>query len=150
MINYARHDEEFYGIFKLISGEEVLGKAVLTEDHDETLVFLQNPVALQIIHRDLDDEKVSRGIGFAKWQQLSDDDFFILREKDIISVSTMSKAVVLMYEAFIMSEEDDGLGKKNNNKTNPDRSSGYLGAIDDTRKLLEKIFKSPGNGGTPL
>ena len=28
MINYAKHDEEFYGIFKLVSGEEVLGKAV--------------------------------------------------------------------------------------------------------------------------
>ena len=145
MINYAKHDEEFYGIFKLISGEEVLGKAVLTEDHDETLVFLQNPVALQIIHRDLDDEKVSRGIGFAKWQQLSDDDFFILREKDIISVSTMSKAVVLMYEAFIMTDEDGGTEKKSSVRTDPDRSSGYLGAIDDTRRLLEKIFKNPGH-----
>ena len=145
MINYAKHDEEFYGIFKLISGEEVLGKAVLTEDHDETLAFLQNPVALQIIHRDLDDEKVSRGIGFAKWQQLSDDDFFILREKDIISVSTMSKAVVLMYEAFIMTDEGGGTEKKSSVQTDPDRSSGYLGAIDDTRRLLEKIFKNPGH-----
>jgi len=148
MINYAKHDEEFYGIFKLISGEEVLGKAVLTEDNDETLVFLQNPVALQIIHKDLDDEKVTRGIGFAKWQQLSDDDFFILREKDIITVSSMSKAVILMYEAFVMSEVDSIDEKRSSAQTDPNRSSGYLGAIDDTRKLLEKIFKSPGNGGS--
>ena len=49
MINYARHDEEFYGIFKLVNGEEVLGKAVLTEDNGETLVFIQNPVCTQII-----------------------------------------------------------------------------------------------------
>lgn len=148
MINYAKHDEEFYGIFKLISGEEVLGKAVLTEDNDETLVFLQNPVALQIIHKDLDDEKVTRGIGFAKWQQLSDDDFFILREKDIITVSSMSKAVILMYEAFVMSEVDNIDEKRSSAQTDPNRSSGYLGAIDDTRKLLEKIFKNPGNGGS--
>jgi len=148
MINYAKHDEEFYGIFKLISGEEVLGKAVLTEDNDETLVFLQNPVALQIIHKDLDDEKVTRGIGFAKWQQLSDDDFFILREKDIITVSSMSKPVILMYEAFVMSEVDNIDEKRSSAQTDPNRSSGYLGAIDDTRKLLEKIFKSPGNGGS--
>lgn len=148
MINYAKHDEEFYGIFKLISGEEVLGKAVLTEDNDETLVFLQNPVALQIIHKDLDDEKVTRGIGFAKWQQLSDDDFFILREKDIITVSSMSKPVILMYEAFVMSEVDNIDEKRSSAQTDPNRSSGYLGAIDDTRKLLEKIFKNPGNGGS--
>ena len=39
MINYAKHDEEFHGIFKLVSGEEILAKAVLTEDHGESLVF---------------------------------------------------------------------------------------------------------------
>ena len=32
MINYAKHDEEFHGIFKLVSGEEILAKAVMTED----------------------------------------------------------------------------------------------------------------------
>ncbi len=32
MINYARHDEEFHGIFKLLNGEEILAKAVITEE----------------------------------------------------------------------------------------------------------------------
>ena len=41
MISYAKHEEEFYGVFKLVSGEEVLGKAVLTEDSGETLCFIQ-------------------------------------------------------------------------------------------------------------
>ena len=27
MISYAKHEEEFYGVLKLINGEEVLGKA---------------------------------------------------------------------------------------------------------------------------
>ena len=36
MINYAKHDEEFYGVFKLVSGDEVLGKAILTNDELET------------------------------------------------------------------------------------------------------------------
>ena len=31
MINYAKHDDEFHGVFKLVSGEEVLAKAVLTD-----------------------------------------------------------------------------------------------------------------------
>ena len=34
MINYARHDEEFHGVIKLNNGEEILGKAILTEDNE--------------------------------------------------------------------------------------------------------------------
>ena len=39
MINFIKHEEEFYGIFKLVSGDEVLAKAVITKDHQESLVF---------------------------------------------------------------------------------------------------------------
>ena len=50
MISYAKHEEEFYGVFKLVSGEEVLGKAVLTEDNGETLCFVQNPVSTVVMN----------------------------------------------------------------------------------------------------
>ena len=38
-INYVKHDEEFHGVFKLVSGEEVLAKAVMSteENCDESL-----------------------------------------------------------------------------------------------------------------
>ena len=32
MINYTKKDHEFHGIFKLVSGEEILAKAMITED----------------------------------------------------------------------------------------------------------------------
>ena len=64
MINYAKHDEEFYGIFKLVSGEDALGKALITEDNGESLVFIQDPVTLEIFTKELEDGKVARGMGF--------------------------------------------------------------------------------------
>lgn len=139
MINYAKHDEEFYGVFKLLNGEEVLGKAVLTEDNNETLVFIQDPVCTQIITKELDDGRTVRGMGFAKWMQFSDEEFFILREKDILTVTSMSKEVSFMYEAFIMGEDDE---KKNKTKIELEPEMGYLGKIDEARKLFEKIYKS--------
>jgi len=60
MINYARHDEEFYGIFKLISGDEIVGKAVLTEDNGESIVFITDPVSIEFITRELDDGKIAK------------------------------------------------------------------------------------------
>ncbi|AOO15394.1 hypothetical protein WH050310_120 [Cyanophage S-RIM12_WH_05_0310] len=139
MINYARHDEEFYGVFKLLNGEEVLGKAVLTEDEGETLVFLQDPVCTQVIHKELEEGKMIRGVGFSKWMQFSNEDFFILREKDILTVTSMSKEVSYLYEAFILSEDDE---KSSKTKVDLEPEMGYLGKIDEARKLLEKIYRS--------
>ena len=143
MINYAKHDEEFYGIFKLLNGEEILGKSVLTEDNGETLVFIQNPVAIQLITKEIDDTKVARGMGFTKWQQLSDDDFFILREKDIITVSTMSKEIAFMYESFV--SEDTVEDIREERKAEASDMDGYLGTVNDARKYLEQLYKKNNN-----
>ena len=140
MINYARHDEEFYGIFKLINGEEVLGKAVLTEDNGETLVFIQNPVCTQIITKETEEGRTVRGIGFAKWMQFSDEDFFILREKDILLVSSMSKEVIFLYESFNLDEDD---GKKSDSQMELEPEMGYLGNVSAARHLLEECYKNP-------
>ena len=83
MISYAKHEEEFYGVLKLVSGEEVLGKAVLTNEGNETLCFIQNPIAVQMVEKELDGDRLARGIGFSKWMQLSDENFYVIREKDL-------------------------------------------------------------------
>ena len=139
MISYARHDEEFYGIFKLLNGEEVLGKAVLTEDEGSTLVFIQDPVCTQIVTKESDDGRTVRGVGFAKWMQFSDEDFFIIREKDILTVTSMSKEVTFLYEAFLLG---DNLDKKDTTKIDPEPEMGYLGKINEARSRFERIYKS--------
>ena len=142
MINYAKHDEEFYGIFKLVSGEEVLGKeAVITDDENETLVFIQDPVAVQVITKEIDEQKVARGMGFAPWMQMSDEDFFIIREKDIIAVASMKKEMIIPHEAYLLGE--GGMDKKKKEThLKLDPSMGYLGSIDNARSLFEKIYRS--------
>ena len=140
MINYARHDEDFYGVFKLLNGEEVLGRALITEDNGESLVFIQDPVCTQIITKETEEGKTIRGIGFAKWMQFSDEEFYIIREKDIVTLTTMSKEMTLLYEAFICGEDIEE--KKEKRKVNLESSMGYLGKIDEARKLFERIYKS--------
>ena len=140
MINYARHDEEFYGIFKLTSGDEIVGKAVLTEDDGESIVFLTDPVVIEFITRELDDGKIAKGMGFSHWMQMSDEDFFIIREKDIISLASLSPEYTMMYEAYIGGDDPQ---KKDRKKIDLDRDMGYLGKIDEARKLFERIYKNP-------
>ena len=142
MISYAKHEEEFYGVFKLVSGEEVLGKAVLTEDSGETLCFVQNPVSTIVVNNKDDEGRNVRGVGFAKWMQFSDEDFYIIREKDVLTVSSMSKEVSFMYEAFVQSENNGKPPKKDRSKVDPEPNMGYLGKIHDARSLFERIYNS--------
>ena len=139
MINYAKHDEEFYGIFKLVNGEEVCGRAVITEDQGESIIFLTNPVTIEIFTKEIEDGKVARGMGFAHWMQLSDEDFFIVREKDVISLASMSKEYIFMYEAYVNGEQ---VVKPDLKRVSPQKEMGYLGSIDDARKIFEKIYKN--------
>jgi hypothetical protein len=139
MINYAKHDEEFYGLFKLVNGDDIVSKAVLTEDDGESIVFLTSPVVIEIFTRDLEDGKVARGMGFSHWMQMSDEEFFILREKDIISLASLSKEYIVMYEAYLSGDDSHAQRKK----IDLDRDMGYLGKIDDARKLFERIYKNP-------
>ena len=142
MISYAKHEEEFYGVFKLVSGEEVLGKAVLTEDSGETLCFVQNPVSTIVVNNKDDAGRNVRGVGFAKWMQFSDEDFYIIREKDVLTVSSMSKEVSFMYEAFVQSENNGKPPKKDRSKVDPEPNMGYLGKIHDARSLFERIYNT--------
>ena len=143
MINYAKHDEEFFGVFKLVNGDEVLARAVLTDDNGETIVFLQDPVCLHIITKEISDGKIAKGIGFTKWMQTSDEEFFILREKDIITIASMSKEFVLMYTSFLSDESEESTEEvSNETKAEPNRSDGYLGRIDEARKYFENLYNN--------
>lgn len=140
MINYTKKDQDFHGIFKLVSGEEVLAKAVITEDSGECLVFMQDPVVIHTITNPISDTKVMRGMGFTKWMPMSDEDFFIVRDRDIVTMGTMSKPIILMYEAFVAGTLDPNQPHKRQSSAKD--SEGYLGKIEEARKRFENLYRS--------
>lgn len=146
MINHVKHDEDFFGIFKLTNGEEVLAKAVVTQDQNESLCFLQDPVMVHVINKPMSENKVMRGVGFVKWQQLSDEEFFVVKEKDVVCIATMSREVQMLYESYLMTESGyEPSSSKAGYHVKADKSMGYIGTTEDYRKLFEKIFKAKNN-----
>lgn len=139
MINYAKHDEEFYGVIKLTTGEEILSKAVLTEDQGDTIIFMSDPILIEIFTKELDDGKVGKAMGFSSWMQMSDEEFFIVHEKDVVAIATMSEETVMMYENYINGQSPKKIDQK---KVDLDQGMGYRGNINDARKLFEKIYKN--------
>ena len=74
--------------------------------------------------------------------QMSDEEFIIVREKDIVALATMSKQHVLLYEAFLAQEFQSRRPRK---QIKLEKEMGYLGKIEDARNLFKKIYNNPSN-----
>ena len=69
-------------------------------------------------------------------------DINIILEKDILTISSMSKECIFMYESYLKGE--DPQDRRDQMEQGPEKHLGYLGSIDRARKLFEKIYTDPG------
>ena len=126
-------EDEFYASIKLrYSGEEIFGKVAASEEEDRTLLIVSNPIVIT-------ETKVrskTAGYKMEPWLKTSTEDMFILNMDDILTMSESTNLeMILCYEDFV--------GKMfRSNYSELDRKMGYLGTVEDTKKSLEKLFKS--------
>ena len=127
-------EEEFYGIIKLISGEEVFAKICPCEDDGDTLLMLDSPVTMETI--------VVRQLGMttikvSPWIKMSDEDLFIIKMDKIITVTEVSdKDLIKMHIKYVKDKN------RKSNKTKLSEKMGYLSSIADAIISLEKLYKS--------
>ena len=147
-LNYIKTDEEFYGIHKLVSGEEVIGRIIVTDENGTTLAFIQDP-ALVHSYDTAAQGKPAVAVGLKRWMVFSDEDFYIVAEDKILTVAPLSTEATIMYQFFV--KQELGPAKKKTNPMAPDVISepselnykqGYIGTVEEARKKLEDLFKS--------
>ena len=139
MINYIRHDHEFYGVAKLSSGDEVMGVMIATKQDGQTLIFVQDPATPKEAPMKRGDE-VGLAIGLVKWMMWSDEEFFILQEADIISVAPMSFPAQSMYKLWLRKEQ--GIDDDKNWQVDVNKNMGLVGKVSEMRKRLEDQWKN--------
>jgi hypothetical protein len=141
MISYIRHDEEFYFIAKLVSGEEIVGQGFAVEEDGLTQIFITEPVEIQVITKS-SNNSVVKGVSMNKWMQFSDEDFFILNEKDIISIGGLSDEMIHMYNLFIKKASSNQTVEDaiEEHEVELDNEMGYVSSVSEARKRLEQIY----------
>ena len=142
MINYIRHDHEFYGVAKLSSGDEVMGVMIATKEEGQTLIFVQDPATPREAPVKKGDE-VGLAIGLVRWMMWSDEEFFILQEGDIISVAPMSIAAQAMYKLW--QRKELGVDDDKNWQVDVNKNMGLVGKVSEMRKKLEDQWRNQKN-----
>ena len=144
MISYIQHDKEFYGVLKLSSGDDVIGTMICTEGLDEsnrgtTIIFISNPAKMKQVEINQPD-KQGVGVGLIKWQFFSEEEFYVVSEKDVISIAPLSRQGIQAYRQWL--KQDFGIEEiEGGRPIKPDMGS--RGKVSTARVLLEKLFNAP-------
>ena len=127
-------EEDFYATLKFKSGEEVFAKVAASEEEDRTMLIVHNPITICEV-------KQKGGIVGYKvepWLKTSTEDMFIINLSDVLTLSESNDVeIIMVYQSFVR----DSAREKCSQAT-MSRKMGYLGKVDDTKEILEKIFKN--------
>jgi len=125
--------DEFVATIKLVTGEEILSKVVITNDHQEETIVLDNPLICQEVRSY--GANIPMGYKFEPWIKMSDEDVFIVHMTSIITMSEIKDKNVLKTYAEIV---EKGFDRKDPELT---REMGSRGTVKDCRDMIEKLYK---------
>ena len=126
-------EDDFYATVKFKSGEEIFAKVAASEEEGRTMLIVPH----HIIVKELKGRSGIVGYKIEPWLKTTTDDMFIINLNDILTLSESSDIeMIMMYQDYLRSSD-----KESQNQSSLNRKMGYLGTVNDTKELLEKIFK---------
>ena len=126
--------EEFHGVVKLITGEEIFALISIEETDQEPIIMLQSPVIMKML---------SNGAGqyvkIKPWLELPEEDLYLIKPDKIITMSEVKdKQIINFYERYLNDEEVDIVF---DGQVKLSDQMGYISTVEKSRKLLEELYK---------
>ena len=129
-------EEEFYASVKLVSGEEIFGEVLPSEENGRTVLIISDPVEIETVSMDGRHE----GLRMMPWlRSMPTEGMIIIPMDRVITVveAREESEVVAYYQRFIMTN----LGQRSSEKIKVTKKMGYVISVEKARESLENIFK---------
>ena len=129
-------DDDFYATLKLKSGEEIFCKIAPTEEENEILLLVSNPI---IVH-EVKGRVGIVGYKIEPWLKTTTEDMFLININDVLTMSESNDIeMITMHQNFVKHNDRNSDGSS---KYKLDRKMGYISTINDAKSILEKIYKT--------
>ena len=129
-------EDDFYATLKLKSGEEIFCKVASTEEENETLLLVSNPI---IVH-EVKGRVGVVGYKIEPWLKTTTEDMFLININDVLTMTESNDIeMIAMHQNFVKNNNLPGDGSS---KYKLDRKMGYIANIKDAKSILEKIYKT--------
>ena len=131
-------EEEFYASVKLVSGEEIFGEVMPSEENGRTVLIISDPVEIETVSMDGRHE----GLRMMPWlRSMPTEGIIIIPMDRVLTVveAQEDSEVVAYYQRFIMTNLAGGSSEMIKGK----KKMGYVISVEKARETLEKIYKKP-------
>ena len=129
-------EEDFYASVKLVSGEEIFGEVMPSEENGRTVLIISDPVEIETVSMNGSHE----GLRMMPWLRSMPTEGIITIPMDKVITVVEAKEdseVVAYYQKFIMTNLSGGSSEK----IKVTKKMGYVISVEDARKTLEKLYK---------
>ena len=130
-------EEDFYASVKLVSGEEIFGEVMPSEENGRTVLIISDPVEIETVNMNGSHE----GLRMMPWlRSMPNENIVIIPMDRVITVveAQADSEVVKYYEKFIFTNLQQGSAEK----IKVTKKMGYVISVEKARENLERIFKS--------
>ena len=129
-------DDDFYATLKLKSGEEIFCKVAPTEEENDIILLVSNPI---IVH-EVKGRVGIIGYKIEPWLKTTTEDMFLININDVLTMSESNDIeMITMHQNFVKHNDRNSDGSS---KYKLDRKMGYIANINDAKDILEKIYKT--------
>ena len=126
-------EEDFYATLKFKNGEEIFARIAASEEDNRTMLLVHHPILVS----EIKGKKGLLGYKVEPWLKTTREDMFIINMDNILTLSeSQDVEMIMMHQNFVRDSSED---ITNHSKIN--RRMGYLGNVNDTKEILEKLFK---------
>ena len=130
--------EEFHGVVKLITGEEIFGLVSIDENDGDPVIMLQSPVIMKVFNN-----PTGQYVKIKPWLEIPEEDIFLIKYDKIITMTEVkNEQMIQFYDRYL---SDDDFDFEIDGRVNLSNHMGLLSTVEDARKSLEEIFKIPSN-----
>ena len=125
---------EFYGVIKLITGEEIFATISIDDNDGDPIIMVQDPVIMKVLQN-----PTGHYVKVRPWLELPEDNVFLLKYEKIITMAEVTDhQMINFYERYLFNDdvdiELDGRVQLNTNL-------GFISTVEDARKKLEELYK---------
>ena len=126
-------EDDFYATLKFKNGDEIFARIAASEEDNRTMLLVHHPILVS----EIKGKKGLLGYKVEPWLKTTREDMFIINMDNVLTLSeSQDVEMIMMHQNFVRDSSQD---MTNHSKIN--RRMGYLGNVNDTKEILEKLFK---------
>jgi hypothetical protein len=128
-------EEDFYATIKFMNGEEIFTKVSSSEENGETILTLFSPIIINPIKNK---NGFVSGYRVEPWLKTTEEDLFVIKKDSILTIiENNDRRMINLHCKYIQN-----YFKPSSNSEKLTKEMGYIGSVEDSVKLLERIYNS--------